>query len=110
MKNWLENLMLIGIIILLFGGGVLAGWLYFGNNVKVIEDCSTQAKIKGLWLPDIKELKNYEGQYICINIEQTKTLEDLQKIINHEIGHEIFARYCEDDFDKCLEVTNEENI
>ena len=72
----------------------------------IINRCLTQARINGVWLSDIKQLSNYSGRYICVNIDETKTLKELNRICSHEVGHEIFARYCEKNFTKCLEVAD----
>lgn len=74
-----------------------------------IEDCSTQAKISGLWLPNLTGLSNYAGSWICINIKQVQDLNELERVCMHEIGHEVFARYCENNplnFQKCVEISN----
>lgn len=87
---------LISLVAIGFVGGKIYSSIYGG--------CYTMANIRGLWLPDIQELKNYNGKYICINIDNTTNLEELDLTCKHEVGHEIFARYCEKDFDKCKEI------
>jgi hypothetical protein len=77
---------------------------YTIQNTTYVSYCGTQAKIAGLWLPDIKYLSNYTGRYICVNIDETKTLTELTRVCEHEVGHEIFARECENNFTKCLEI------
>jgi len=104
MKNKSINKIIIGLIMLcIFSLGAILGNITKEN--KVINECKTQAKIDGLWLPDIKELSNYNGKYICINLNGVKDLERLNEVCNHEIGHEIFATYCENNITKCIEVT-----
>ena len=79
---------------------------YIYNNVTTIKinECFTQAKIAGLWLPNISRLSEYNGQYICININEVKTLRQLQKTCMHETSHEIFAREMENNPDRFWEV------
>lgn len=105
----IKKIILTIICLCLFGIGVCASQIYnyyYPVTIeKVVEECSTQAKISGLWLPDIKDLENYNGKYICINLDETTNLKELQRICEHEIGHEIFARVCEKDIDKCLDLT-----
>jgi hypothetical protein len=102
-----EKIILASLLVLLSVASILAGW-YLNNSFRPVEkDCSTQVKVEGLWLPDIKEIDNYAGTYICVNIDATDTLNELQKTCQHEIGHEIFSRECEKNFTKCLEVENE---
>jgi hypothetical protein len=97
---------MVGVMIILAGIlGVSGSQLY--NSYYPNEVCSTQAKIQGLWLPNIQYLSNYTGKYICINIDETKSLTELNRVCNHEIGHEIFARECESNLTKCLEMENE---
>jgi len=66
---------------------------------------STQVRVYGVWTSDIEKLEGYEGTFICVNVDTTKTLDELRRTCEHEAGHEIFARFCEEDFDKCLEAT-----
>lgn len=92
------------VLLIIFGGLLGFGLSTYYNFKYKSDDCSTQAKINGLWLPDIKALSQYEGEYICINIENVDTLSQLKNTCEHEVGHEIFARECESNFTKCLEV------
>lgn len=100
----MEDIWIIIALGIILTCGIGLGWL--GNDlIKVpIEKCSTQARIAGLWLPNLSDLTNYDGRYICINIDETKTLTELEFYCKHEIGHEIFARECETNFTKCQEV------
>lgn len=74
------------------------------ESPEITNQCDTQAKIAGLWLPNIQALSNYSGRYICVNIDATTTLTELERVCKHEIGHEIYARYCEseENWEKCL--------
>jgi len=68
---------------------------------------SLEVKVYGVWTQDLSKLQTYSGSFICINIDETKTLKQLQNTVNHEIGHEIWARYCEDNIDKCINITED---
>lgn len=75
---------------------------------------SYQKQFNGLWIdynythPEaIEKAKQYDkyGYWICINIRDM-TAEEAINTIKHEVGHEIYANFCVDDFDKCLNYTN----
>lgn len=112
MKNlWLEVSVLC---ILVFILGICIANLYNSyhpftiQNITYIERCSTQVQIAGLWLSDLSQLKNYDGDWICINIRSVTNLKDLETVCRHEISHEIFSLYCgtsEEHFDRCVNVT-----
>ena len=104
MKGWLNLILIISASLTI---GICGTLLYQDFNQQVIEDCSTQAKIGGLWIRNMSSLQDYAGTFICVNIEQTKTLRQLEKTCEHEVGHEIFARECAKDFEKCLGVSDE---
>lgn len=52
-----------------------------------------------------KDFDKY-GNWICVNIKGM-SVEEAFNTCRHEVGHEIFAKYCEDNLEKCLEVTGE---
>ncbi len=83
--------------------GFLLG-LQTSNYMNKIKYPQTEARIYGLWTNDLESLKSYKGSFICIDINTTKTLKELEAVCEHEVGHEIFARQCETNFTKCLEV------
>ena len=103
MNYKLETFLIIMGITLSIALGWVGNNLYSEKNPK--EVCSTQARIAGLWLPNISDLKNYNGKYICVNIKETTTLKELVRVCEHEVGHEVFARECETNFTKCVEVS-----
>ena len=48
------------------------------------------------------------GEWICTNIAG-RTPNEILATLKHEVGHEIFAEYCEkeNNFDKCLGIADE---
>ena len=85
------------------------GW--FGNDF--YREIYNLRNVDGLWIPkdNLTEsqaetmAKSYDsvGDWICVNIKGM-SIDVLQETINHEVGHEIFARYCEKNIEKCKEV------
>ena len=92
MKN---ELIIAGLCILLAG---------LSFHLGTIMKDSTKVKVYGVWLPQLKQVENYDGRFICINIDETKTLKQLINTCEHEVGHEIFARECAANITKCLEI------
>ena len=87
---------IIILAIILAGITGYIGWLIGNSNI------NTSARIDGVWLRNLDSLTNYEGRFICINIDETKTLKELSSTCTHEAAHEVFARECENNIDKCL--------
>ncbi len=50
---------------------------------------------------------NNTGDFVCVNIKGM-TIDSAISTCKHEVGHEIFARTCENDFSKCGNIS--ENI
>ena len=46
------------------------------------------------------------GDWVCVNVKGMDYKLAVETC-NHEVSHEIFAEYCEDNMNKCLEMTNE---
>lgn len=84
------------------------GWL----AKDVYEDAKYEKKINGLYLSnrdnwtEAKEIA-YDldggGDWVCINIREM-TPKEAVDTCNHEVGHEIFAEYCTDNIEECMEV------
>lgn len=47
-----------------------------------------------------------QGDWIAVNI-RGMTMERAFDVCKHETGHEIFAEYCEDNFEKCINMTKD---
>jgi hypothetical protein len=45
-----------------------------------------------------------DANWVCVNVKGMEFKEAI-KTCNHEVAHEVFATYCQDHIDKCLEVT-----
>lgn len=88
------------------------GWL----SNSLYQEYSNNREINGLWIPtqdatkyqveDYAQSRESSGEWICVNIKGM-TMKEVIDTCNHEAGHEIFARYCENNIDKCLEVKDE---
>lgn len=50
-----------------------------------------------------REIEPY-GQWICVNVRNMKPQEALYTC-QHEVGHEIFANYCENHIEECMNLT-----
>jgi len=109
MKDLFEYILYVFLILVFFSISFYLGILHERHNV---EDSMTGTI--GLWLKDssmnetkaLERAYNYstKGDWICINI-RNMTIEKMIKTCHHEAGHEIFAEVCEDNIDKCLEIT-----
>lgn len=96
------------ILLLIIFMSIILGW--FGNNI--YRDYSYHRYYNGLWMPSnyskiqaLETAYKYDsvGNWICVNI-RGMDIDTMKETVMHEIGHEAFARYCEKDVDKCLEV------
>lgn len=102
-----ENEIVVAMLVSLICGIVIGACGHI-----LYKDYVSQKTVDGLWIP-ADNLTKYEalelaytasvGNWICVNIEDMK-LKDMENIIRHEIAHEMFARNCESDWDKCKEV------
>lgn len=45
-----------------------------------------------------------KGDWVCVNVNGM-SFERAVEVCNHEVGHEIFAEFCEKNMDKCVEMT-----
>jgi hypothetical protein len=50
------------------------------------------------------------GDWVCVNVRDMD-YETALKTCSHEVGHEIFAEFCDegDNIDKCIQLVNETN-
>ena len=68
--------------------------------------------LDGLWIKDVNESvakdiaqeRDKFGRWVCVNI-QGMELERAVEVCKHEVGHEIFAEYCEKDMERCYNVS-----
>lgn len=115
-----QNLVIFMIVILSFIFGMLFGMVSplsnsnlsdkstcIQNNQSNLENRTNQSQQlleRTLGLRAVNYTMNgvsYPGDWIHINVEDRNYNESL-RVCKHEIAHEIFARECSDDFDKCL--------
>jgi len=80
---------------------LLIGFLLGFMTNSVIDNDSN--KITGLKYKAYSQ-RNSTNSWIYIDISGMSPEEALL-VCKHEVGHEIFAEYCENDWDKCMEVT-----
>jgi len=45
-----------------------------------------------------------KGDWVCVNVEKIDYRRAFE-VCAHEVGHEIFAEYCEDNIQECLNLT-----
>lgn len=83
---------------------------YLSNDV--YRDWSNKRIVDGLrfetsnsWNDALKVAQSRDsyGDWVCINIRGMEYSRAVQ-VVNHEVGHEIFAEECENNFTKCLDV------
>jgi hypothetical protein len=91
MKTLLTLVLILGIFI-----GFLAGFIIAQMMFPKIQ-YEYRNNLEGLFT------KNSTGDWVCVDVTNMSP-ERAREVCNHEVGHEIFAEYCEHNFDKCLEV------
>jgi hypothetical protein len=89
------GLIYLGVLLILIG--YCLGLLTMGF---LMEDKANSKSI-GKWTINAE---GYEGKWIHIRIDDMSAREAL-KTCQHEVGHEIFAEYCEYHIEDCLNLT-----
>jgi hypothetical protein len=97
-------------IIFLFVFVFSLGWLL---NL-VYQEYTNHRAFDGLNIRDSNEVSALEtvsdydelGDWVCVNIKGMDYSRAIETC-NHEVGHEIFAEYCENHIDKCINVTKD---
>ena len=80
--------------------GACISSLYF-----VIKEARSQEEcILGLYSRGYDSYGDFKGEWIHINVND-KDIKQSLETCQHEVGHEIFARICQDNMTKCLEVS-----
>lgn len=77
-------------------------------------EISYKKKLEGLWVKGASREKaegiatnrDEYGNWVCVNIRDMD-YERAAEICSHEVGHEIFAGYCEKNIEKCIGLSNE---
>ena len=92
--------------------GIFLGW--FGNDL--YKNYNNELQIKGLWFSNwnnITQVKDYaysmdsSGEWVCINVNNKMDYEDIVNTCQHEAGHELFARKCQDNPEICFKLEKE---
>lgn len=116
--NKIYKRVIISLSIILF---IIIGFIigFFTNSVINEENVKCEENyiknLDGLLLRNYKEedIKNYtnkvdkHGDWVCVNIRDME-IERALEVCRHEVGHEIFAEYCEqsnESFNKCMKIT-----
>jgi hypothetical protein len=94
-------------------------WIVIAFCVFNIGRIYGSGRVRGLWIPRelaetheqaLKAAINYtEGNWLCINI-YTDDYKQMEAVIMHELGHEMFAQYCDksrDNFERCIGLTSQ---
>ena len=92
--------MTILLIILIFLFGFLSSQIY---NYYFKEENHSNAE--GYWFKNTKEPEFNYGDWVCVNIKGMN-FERALAVCRHEIGHEIFAEYCEQNNQNWEECSN----
>ena len=109
-NKWIGYVLSIVLMISIFACGIGIGWA--GN--KLYDAYSNKRVLNGLWinynitnLDAVKEAEKYDeyGTWVCVNIKQMK-YQDIIDTCIHEASHELFARNCETNATKCMELEN----
>lgn len=119
------NIKLLIALILMGGISFIIGYVVANyNDIDMLDDFFGKKletnRIDGLWfvknnisnrLDAMDFAKDYTGEtgrWVCVNIKNMDFDRAFQ-VCRHEVGHEIWANFCEQDqnFDKCVNVTNE---
>jgi len=69
---------------------------------KTTEPCMCQS-LQGLWTSNACE---FEGQWVHVRVDNVNITDALINV-QHEVGHEIFARKCSENMTPCMEVMKE---
>lgn len=102
-----EDLIIAGILIGIFVAGGIAGY----SILKVTKETTKEKILDGMWMDarnwsqayqTVKE-KDPSGDWICINLVGM-SYDRMLEVIQHEIGHELFAEKCEQNITKCIEA------
>jgi hypothetical protein len=84
------------------------GW--FSHDV--YNSMNDKRELKGLWFSNLNyssvSKQAYEmdnaGEWVCTNIVKSMTFKDIIETCTHEASHELFARQCTDNVEKCMEA------
>lgn len=84
------------------------GW-FVHDGYNILMD---HRQVQGLWFSNInytqmskqaKEIDN-NGEWVCVNVVKSMSYKDIVNTCEHEAAHELFARQCTANVEKCMEV------
>lgn len=108
----LNILFAVGILFItigLIGIGFISNELYHDSQLKRgVYAQGLYLTYEPNWTSAMATAKEYDpsGDWIAINLNGL-TFEESKRVVEHELAHEIFARYCakKDNIDKCMNLT-----
>ena len=84
------------------------------------KDYTNKQTLNGLWFgnrnwsyTEVEQTANKldsSGQWVLININNKMSYEEIISVCIHESSHELFARKCTKNIDKCMELIANEEI
>ena len=104
--NMLNTVLIISVLIFFFLLGWIVNEVYDYNNY--------QKQLEGIYMKNanysyvknrITSLDPF-GDWVCVNV-RGMDFERGYEVCKHEVGHEIFAEFCEEDdnINKCINIT-----
>ena len=109
-----EFILTIILCLFVFSLGFCSSQLYLSYKEDKINDDGL-VKIAGLWLTNYNysevQKKLYDtdnsGQWVCVNVNNGLSYEDIIRTCTHEASHELFARKCVSNPELCFNIEKE---
>lgn len=94
----------------LLGIGFISNELYHDSQLKKgVYAQGLYLTYQPNWSSAMTTAREYDasGDWICMNLNGL-TFEESKRVVEHELAHEIFARYCSKNgnIDKCINLTS----
>ena len=111
------NIITLGMVSALIIGILLGmvGTLFYQDSImeRTLNGIYIKGNISYGRAKEIANVRDRKGDWVCINVAYDMKPSEAYQTCVHECSHkaytEIFAEWCEDDFEKCLEVIENEN-
>jgi hypothetical protein len=111
-----ESMITLGMVGVLIIGVLLGvvGALFYQDYImeRTLNGIYIEGNISYDRTEEITNIKDKKGDWVCINVAYDMKPSEAYKTCVHECSHkaytEIFAEWCEDDFEKCLGVVENE--
>lgn len=111
-----ENIITLGMVSILISGILLGivGTLFYQDYImeRTLNGLYIKSNISYETAKEITNLRDKKGDWVCINVAYDMKPSEAYQTCVHECSHkaytEIFAEWCEDDFEKCLGVIENE--